>query len=395
MKRLLFILGNINIGGPQKSLLALLDKLDYSRFQADVLVMQPGGELQQYYNPHVRFLDTPEVVTAATIPGKRSLYWLMVLLRHRKFRLFIAAFLAMIRHLLFHINMNQARQRIWRKHGQDLPKLPGSYDIAFCIPGLPTYYVADCVQADKKYNQIISDTRILQRDEAIDALYYRKMDGFLSVSTECADIFADIYPFTKGHIQVLYNYIPVGFYERMECDLSIIKDRKARYKIMTICRLDPLKGIEMAIEACRILLDRGYDICWFVLGNGSFRTEIESMLKEKQIEDRFILTGFQLNTLKFLQEADLYVHPSRTEGKSNAVDEAKYAGKPIVLTNYSTAGEVISDHMNGIICDMSGEAIADAVQEMIQNPELAACFGDRCRGHEDGIPNLNDFFEAL
>lgn len=395
MKKCLFVISNINIGGPQKSLLALFDKIDYSRYEVDLLPLHPDGTLKEYFNKNVRILDTPELVTAMNLPVEHTLKWLGIVLKKGKIGLFFRMLLAIFNSRVLKKSMVQERQRIWKKYSHILPKAEGEYDLAFGILGLSTYYVVDCVNAKKKFHWIRSDTRILNKDTGIEEEYFRKLSGFLSVSEECAKIFEDMYPFTRGNVRVLYNYIPLSFYERIECDTSAMEHEEGVTKIITVCRLDPLKGIELAIDACRILLDQGMRIKWYVLGGGGFRTRVEEMIRDKKMEDHFILLGFQLNTLRFIEKADIFVHPSRTEGKSNAVDEAKYAGKPVVVTNYPTVGEAVKDGYNGLICQMDGASIADTVKRLIEDEKLRKTLSDNCMGKEDAPEDLNSFIEEL
>ena len=51
-----------------------------------------------------------------------------------------------------------------------------------------------------------------------------------------------------------------------------------------------------------------------------------------------------------MKACDLYVQPSRYEGKAVTVTEAKILAKPILITNYSTAESQIEDGIDGVIC---------------------------------------------
>lgn len=393
--KILFVISNLNIGGPQKSLLALLDNLDYKVFDVKICVLKPGGSLQGQFNKNAKFVNTPEIITAATLPSEKPLKYINVFLNNREFGMFFYSIASMFKHVLMKNNMNQERQKLWKKYNDRMPKIEGEYDLAFGILGLSTYAIVDLVNAKKKYHWVRSDTRILNRNIGIDSEYYKKLDGSLSVSRETANIFEKMYPFMKDKVRVFYNHIPVSFYSNMEYDKTLMRVNKDTYKILTITRLDPLKGIELAIDACEILVKKGFDIKWFVLGDGKYRDEILKMIKEKNIEDKFVLLGFQLNTLSFISDADIFVHPSRTEGKSNAVDEAKYVGKPIVVTNYDTVGEQIQDNLNGLICEMDGEDIARSIERIIRNDDLRKKLSSNCIDNQDALEETTEFFIDL
>ena len=395
MKRLLFVISNFNIGGPQKSLLALLDNIDYSVFDVDILIMQPNGSLVEFINQNAKVIEASKLVTAFTLPSENIFSWLRTIL----IQCGITAFGSAIKELIKgkskrYENISVSRQHFWYKNHKHIKQLKAKYDAAFGILGLSTYFIVDCVDAERKYHWIRSDTRILHHDVNIDSYYFKKCTGFLSVSNDCAKIFEDMYAFSKGRIRTFYNYIPEKFYSSLPVDTARMQECNAKTKILTICRLDPFKGLEMAIDACKILKGKGFDICWFVLGDGKYRTEVERMIEENNLKGCFILLGFQYNTLAFINEADILVHPSRSEGKSNAVDEALFCCKPTIVTNYATATEVIDSGVNGVICNMNGESIADSIEKVISDNGFRDSLISACRIEKSAV-NPNEVLRQL
>lgn len=394
-KKILFVISNSSIGGPQKSLLALLDKINYDNFSVDLLILNPGGVLEREFNKNVKLLETPEIITAMTIPSKNTLKYLKILLKNKEHYILFDVLIAIIKNLIFKKNMNQERQRIWKKHSSKLPELTDKYDLAFGILGLSTYYIQDLTNAEKKFHWIRSDTRILKRNETIDKDYYKKLDGFLAVSNETAKIFEDIYPFSRNKMHVFYNYIPVSFYNKLPYDSQLMETQNNEIKILTITRLDPLKGLDMAIESCKILLEKGHNVKWFILGDGNYGTEIEKDIKLNGLENNFILLGFQMNTLAFINDADIIVHPSLTEGKSNSVDEAKFIGKPIVVTNYATVREQIEDNITGLVSEMNSESIVNNIEKLLLNSNLKIKLIKNCLNSEENSVDPNLFLNKL
>ncbi|RCW77368.1 glycosyltransferase [Saliterribacillus persicus] len=396
MKKILFVLNNTNIGGPQKSLLAILDNIDYSKFDVSLLVLNSKGILQKYINPKTKVLTTDPLITAATIPVNQTVKYLGILLKNGNVRMCLSAIFSIIKHLTLRTNMNQERQKFWMKYHSQLPVLTDKYDMAFGVSaGLTTYFVVDCVSANRKFHWVRSDYRILGLSKEIEEKYFRQVDGSLAVSQQCADIFINEFPFMRGKLNVLYNYIPLTYYDNIGYDASLMPNDQAYKTILTVCRLDPLKGIDMAIDACEKLISKGKRIKWYILGGGQEKTNIESMIKNRGLEDSFILLGFQSNTLAYIQQCDIFVHPSRTEGKSNAVDEAKYVGKPIIVTNYDTVKEQIENEVTGLVCSMSGQDIAEAIEKLLDDDTLCAKLSDNCKDHMDNAYNLNDYLIRL
>ena len=126
----------------------------------------------------------------------------------------------------------------------------------------------------------------------------------------------------------------------------------------------------MAIEACKKLEEDGYKITWYVIGEGEERGNLEKMIEENDLKGKFILLGIKENPYPYIREANIYVQPSRFEGKSIAIDEAKILHKPIVITNFSTAKDQIKNKENGIIVEMDPNAISEGIKKLIDNEEL-------------------------
>lgn len=393
--KLLFVISNTSIGGPQKSLLALLDKINYDKYNVDVLVLNPGGKLLDYFNENINIIIVEKIVTALTLPKEKLFDSLFFMLKNMKFKMFFDSLVSVLKHVFFKKNMNQERQKNWVRNKKYLSKIDKEYDISFGILGLSTYFLVDLVQSTKKFHWIRSDTRILKRNELIDSKYYKQLDGFIAVSNETSNIFEDIYPFSKGKMNVLYNYIPHTYYENLPYDNSLMKVPSKIIKLLTISRLDPLKGLDLAVEACKYLINMGYNIKWFILGDGKYRKDIETLIDKHKMAEYFVLLGFQLNTLAFIEDADIVVHPSRTEGKSNAVDEAKFIGKPIVVTRYDTVKEQIEDEVTGLIAEIDSKNLAQKIIEVIDNPKLQKKLVKNCLSLNETEININDFFIKL
>ena len=87
---------------------------------------------------------------------------------------------------------------------------------------------------------------------------------------------------------------------------------------------------DIAIKAAAILVKKGYTIKWYVLGEGEERNTLEQSIKEHNLIANFILLGIKENPYPYINNATIYVQPSRFEGKSLAIDEAKILHKPIL-----------------------------------------------------------------
>jgi glycosyltransferase involved in cell wall biosynthesis len=97
---------------------------------------------------------------------------------------------------------------------------------------------------------------------------------------------------------------------------------------------------------------------------------LEQKISDFGLGGRFILEGIKENPYPYVQLADVYVQPSRFEGKSIAIDEAKILAKPIVVTNFPSVVDQIAHCKNGYITAFDALAIADGIAELITNAGL-------------------------
>lgn len=356
-----FILNNMDIGGPQKGLLALLEILDKRVFQITIVSMQPGGQLRSHFSEYATIVDAPRLSYSLQLNRRTLPSDVMALLVSGGVRPLrpLARFLwaAITRQ-----ELNPHRQRVWSALGDRIPKHPELFDAAFSMsPGPATYFLVDGVDAVKKYHWIVGDYSQTQIDPDVDEKYFTATDGALAVSQQCADIFSELFPNIKHSPIPFKHLVPWQFYASQRSGETPGFDDAGGIKIITVSRLDPWKGIELAVEACRILRDRGLDVRWVVIGDGSERHQLQALVNKNKLNSVFRLDGFRMNVAEYLLAADILVHPSYSEGRSIAVDEAIAIGIPVVVTNYRTALSQVQDGVDGYVCDMSGTAIADKI----------------------------------
>ena len=378
-RRILIIVSSMAIGGPQKSLIGLLERIDTKSLAVDLMLLNGlPGALSPSLPPHVRVLHTPPEVAAATLPRNDFARSLRVLLFAVRLRTLPALMWELVKGVLRRDGWQTVRQRVWRAVRADLPRLPEHYEAAFGILGLSTYAVVDLVDAEFKYHWIRSDTRMLQRDEEIDAEYYRQLTGAVSVSAQCSDIFQEMYPSTHGRVVVYKNDIPLRLRSGGAEELPEFS-RMASHMLLTVSRLDRLKGIDLAIRACAELVARGHRVCWVVAGEGPEREKLEQLVQRHDLAEFFLLPGSILDMGPYLEVADVYVHPSRAEGRSNAVEEARAQGLPIVATAYETVAGQVEDGVTGIVCEIDSGGIADAIERVLVDPGLRVRLGEAAK----------------
>ena len=100
------------------------------------------------------------------------------------------------------------------------------------------------------------------------------------------------------------------------------------------------------------------------------------------MEDRVILLGKKENPYPYIKTCDLYVQPSRYEGKAVTVREAQMLGKPVVITRYATSASQLEDGVDGVIVPMDNEGCAAGIAALLRNPEKMRQLSENCKARD-------------
>jgi glycosyltransferase involved in cell wall biosynthesis len=139
--------------------------------------------------------------------------------------------------------------------------------------------------------------------------------------------------------------------------------------LLAICRLEPQKGVDVAIRALTEL--PGAQLV--VLGEGPERTKLEQLAESLNVPVH--LPGRLPDVAAWLHRADVLVHPVRWEGFGLALLEAMLASLPVVATRVSSIPEIVVDGETGVLVPPDDTfALADAVRRVLDHPRD---YGDR------------------
>jgi glycosyltransferase involved in cell wall biosynthesis len=149
---------------------------------------------------------------------------------------------------------------------------------------------------------------------------------------------------------------------------------------VTVCRLDPCKGLDRAIRIHKRLDDEGISFRWYVVGGGPEKERLKELIQENHLDNKFILLGTKINPYPYFKKADLVAMLSYHEGFCIAVTEAKILERPIIITKFSAANEQIESGKNGLIVENDEEAIYEGMKKLIQDPFLRSEFSHNLQG---------------
>ena len=148
-------------------------------------------------------------------------------------------------------------------------------------------------------------------------------------------------------IDEIKTYAPTNIDEVYQ-EFNISKDKTI---LGFIGRMTEAKGLIPFIKELRYHKDQFNDCIFLLVGNGEQENEVKSLLKEYELEELFILTGYQDNVYKFYPVIDIFFLPSLYEGLPMVILEAMSFEKPIVSMNVGSINEVIIDNYNGSLVE--------------------------------------------
>ena len=380
MKKLLFVINTLGMAGAEKALLELLRRLDTPEYEVSLFVLMNQGELRGELPPNVKLLNKDfDDCAIHGEEGKKHLkrYVVKSLLRHGTvFKCF--PYLAAETVKMLAKGSLKADKLLWRAMAMSAEHFDETYDLAVSyIEGGAAYYVRNYVKASKKAAFIHIDYKEAGYTRSLDRDCYLEFDRIFTVSDEVRGVFESVYPELKDRTEVFHNLLDLEGIKRKAELQGGFEDDFDGVRILTIGRLNLQKAFEVSVDAMKLIKDDGINARWYILGEGDQRDFLTKRINERGLKGSFFLPGNKTNPYPYLKECDIYVHASKFEGKSIAIEEARILGKPIIVTDCSGNREQVNNGDDGIICDFDSAGIKDAVLYMINNPEAAKRMGER------------------
>lgn len=193
-----------------------------------------------------------------------------------------------------------------------------------------------------------------------------------------------------GKIKVIYNSVDVSWIKKLDFNVSQPKDS---YRILSIARLVPWKGLGTLIEIMPGLLRENPNFELIIIGDGPGKENLESIIKNHRLEDKVKMMGRvdHEKVIEYLKGGDLFILNTGYEGLSHQLIEAMAAGIPIITTDVCGNPETIKDGYNGLLIDYNNrEQLKEAILKLWKDKELREKF------IENGYKELEKFgFEKM
>ena len=376
MKRILIIHFNMELGGAESSLLGLLDTIDYCKYAVDLFLLSHSGEFMPLINEHVNLLPENSSYKALTQPISTNL-------RNGNIGIAFARCYARMRSALsrgtlhFPHNYKQYFHKLCMPY---LPEIPGVYDLAISFND-PHYIIGKKVSAKVKLAWFHTDASRIQFCDNIEKEMWGMSDYVVSVSENCKQAFDGAHPYLDtSRSLVIENVLSKKtiLTRSTEFDANGEMAHGKSTALLSVGRFCEAKNFDNVPDICRRLVADGLDVKWYLIGYGGSEALIRQKIHDAGMQDRVIILGKKDNPYPYMRACDLYVQPSRYEGKAVTVREAQLLGKPVVITDYATSASQLADGVDGVIVPMDNAGCAAGIAALLRDPARMQQLSENC-----------------
>ena len=368
-KRIFIAIQYLEIGGAERSLIGLLNAIDYTRCEVDLFVYRHTGEFMSLIPKEVNLLPEINEYAAISRPIKD-------IVREGFFKIALGRLWAKHKANVYNKKNNTKESIAIFQYTATYttPHLPslehlGEYDLAISFL-IPHNIVRDKVRAKKKWAWIHTDYSFVETDTEHELPVWNAYDNIISISEEVTKGFVTRFPSLKEKIKVVENILSEKFVrEQAETESQTPQYEENCISLCTVGRFSYPKAIDRAVFICKELVKKNPQIRWYIVGYGGDEALIRQNIAAAGMEKHFILLGKHMNPYPFIKACDFYVQPSRYEGKAVTVREAQILYKPAIITKFPTSGSQLTDGIDGIIVPNNIEGAATEILKFISDKE--------------------------
>lgn len=361
--------GSMELGGIERSLLGLLECIDYDKYDVDLFLYGHHGPLFRQLDQRINLL--PEV---------KELAYLRESMKEK------------IKHGCFWSAWYRLCEGIESKLHPVYCDVTWGKVVKKCVPQIQKHYhlglgffrafdvIAEKADVDVKVGWVHTDYSTA--GENLDELRrdYSRVDYIAAVSEECKNTFNKIFPEFEKQTLVVENPLSRSLIEKQANEKEEMGwGGEKSIKLLSIGRFCAAKNFDNVPHICKLIRAQGIDVKWYLIGYGGDESLIREKIQECGMGEFVILLGKKSNPYPYIKACDVYVQPSRFEGKCVAVREAQMLGKPVIITNYPTSASQLEDGVDGVIVPMDNDGCAKGIVEVLQSPYTLEMLSANCK----------------
>lgn len=377
---LIVFTGSMELGGIERSLIGLLGAIDYERYDVDLFLYGHHGPLFNMIDSRVNVL--PEI--------KELAYLRESFVTKLKHGCFYSAFYRLRDQIVSYfkpVNNDETWAKVMHKCA---PTNNKKYDLAVGF-FRPFDYIAEKVDARTKVGWVHTDYSSSREFSEAVHMDYKKVDKIAAVSNQCMAAFCKMYPEFQDKAVVIENIIPVEMIKQYANAFSVSGEmpEDGCIRILSMGRFCEAKNFDNVPDICRRIRKHGLNVKWYLIGFGTDESLIKQKIEENGMQDYVIILGAKENPFPYVNACDLYVQPSRYEGKCVSVIEAQILRKPIVITDYATSASQLEDGVDGVIVPIDNQECAEGIILLLNDRNKMDSLSRNC-----GLKDYSNFAEV-
>lgn len=396
--RILIAIHYMHLGGAEISLIGLLQALDPNKVDIDLFVYSHEGELMKLIPEYVNVLPEIPEYKMFERPMKEVLQkgHLSVLFARMKAKMRMKSYLKKKQS----IDRSAIMGFLGEEVSKVVPDINPSVEYELAISFLtPHNFVRDHVRAKKKICWIHTDYTRIDVNAELELPIWDSFDYVASISPDVTKTFLQVFPSLAPKIIEIENILSSTFvcHRAEEFDVqdtlltahsSQLTANKKSVNLLSIGRFCEAKNYDNVPDICKktleLLKEKNIDVRWYIIGFGADESLIRQKIAETGMQEHVIILGKKSNPYPYIKACDIYVQPSRYEGKSVTVREAQMLCKTVVVTNYPTASSQIKNGDDGIIVPLDNEGCAKGLAEFILDTEKQNHIIEYLKTHDYG-----------
>ncbi len=376
------------LGGAERALLGVLNAIDTDRVDVDLFLNQHEGEFMSLIPNKINLIPERRGYNAIERPMKS-------IFLEGQFGVLLGRLKAKRQYLKYHHSLPKNFQVVDSSAFQYIaddvdPYLPslhdlGEYDLAISFLQ-PHNIVLNKVRAKKRIAWIHTDYSTIHINVEKELPVWSAFDYIASISPDCTNSFLKTFPSLAPKIVEIENILSTAFVREQAALMDVEHEMPSLgMKLLSIGRYCHPKNYDNVPDIARRIIKSGItDLRWYIIGFGPDENLIRQKIAEAGMEEHVILLGKKENPYPYIKACDIYVQPSRYEGKSVTVREAQVLCKPVIITNYVTAKSQVQDGIDGVIMPMDNEGCASGIVDVIKNSELLNSISSYLSTHDYG-----------
>lgn len=379
------------------ALIGLLNALDPGRVDVDLFIYSHQGPLMRFVPQWVNLL--PEVKAYSMIERPMS-----EALRAGQFRLVAGRLRARLQHDKY-INTAEftgddgsIMQYVGNCVTPHLPPINPDTEYDLCISFLTPHNIGrDKVRAKRRLAWIHTDYATVHFNATLELPVWSGYDAIASISDEVTRSFVKTFPQLESKIIGIENMLSSRFILGCAEEKDVSGELTGEVNLLSIGRYCTAKNYDNVPDMARRLVNGGLQgLKWYIIGYGGDEALIRSKISEAGMEEHVILLGKRDNPYPYIKACDIYVQPSRYEGKSVTVREAQILCKPVAVTAYPTAPSQIQDGVDGVIVPLDNEGCARGLARFIADKALQQKIVEYLKTHDyANVSEVDKIYDLL